>query len=195
VRHDIRDGDARQVAATLTRDLVYPMVALNKGGIDGLARCPRLVFNLSQPEDLTAYADALPKLVGVGFKVPRAWAQEKLHIPAAKDGEELLAVLAPQGATPPAELAARVPVASAVVPVAGPTATVVDELATATAPAWSALIDSVKTMVDQATDLTALQRDMVATFGGGAPETLVDLMAAAFALAALKGMSDVQDGR
>lgn len=193
VRHDIRDGDARQVGATLTRDLVYPMVALNKGGIDGLARCPRFVFNLSQAEDLTAYADALPKLVGVGFRVPRAWAQEKLHIPAAKDGEELLAVVVPQGGATPAALAAQVPAADPVRPADGPTAAV-DALATVTAPAWSALIDSVKAMVDQATDLTALQRDMVATFGGAAPDAMVDLMAAAFALAALKGISDVQDG-
>ncbi|MBX9792947.1 MAG: DUF935 domain-containing protein, partial [Burkholderiaceae bacterium] len=92
VRHDIRRSDARQLAATLTRDVVYPMIAVNRGGIDGLARCPRFVFDLSEPEDLTSYADALPKLVGVGFQVPRAWAQERLHIPLPKEGEEVLAV-------------------------------------------------------------------------------------------------------
>lgn len=102
VRHDILRGDARQIAGTLTRDLVYPLIALNKGGIDGLRRCPQFRFDLGEMEDLIAYADALPKLVGVGFKVPRPWAQEKLHIPEPQEGEDVLQTSSPSGQdTPP----------------------------------------------------------------------------------------------
>ncbi|MBC7859183.1 MAG: DUF935 domain-containing protein, partial [Burkholderiaceae bacterium] len=72
---------------------------------------------------------------------------------------------------------------------------IVDALASAAAPAWTQLIDAVKTMVDGAADLTALQRDLVAAFGGQPQDKLATLMAAAFALAELKGMSDAQDGR
>lgn len=203
VRHDIRRGDARNIAATLTRDLVYPMVALNRPGINGLARCPRFVFDLSEADDLKTYADALPKLVGVGFEVPLAWAQERLHIPMPKKGEAVLAVMTAKAVVPDtgteqvAALSARLPVAPAAPPAAqvDPSAGIVDALASAAAPAWTQLIDAVKAVVDGAADLTALQRDLVATFGGQPQDELVKLMAAAFALAELKGLSDARDGR
>jgi len=95
VRKDLRDGDAKQVAATLTRDLVYPIAALN-GWVDGtVRRSPQLKFAIEEPEDIKLYADALPKLVGMGMKIDRRWAQNKLVIPEPEtdeDGEEDLLV-------------------------------------------------------------------------------------------------------
>lgn len=110
VRDDIRNADARQIAATITRDLLYPLIALNRGGIDGLRRCPRFKFDTGEAEDLAAYADALPKLVGVGFKIPRAWAQEKLRIPEPQKDDEVLGVAAaaPAGPEVPPEPAPKV---------------------------------------------------------------------------------------
>lgn len=87
VRKDLMISDARQLAGTLTRDLVYPLYALNVGGIDDMRRCPRLVFDMGESEDLSLYADALPKLVDVGLTVPVSWAREKLRIPQP-DGDE-----------------------------------------------------------------------------------------------------------
>lgn len=197
VRHDIRDSDARQLAATLTRDLVYSLIALNRGGIDSLARCPRFVFNVSEPEDLAAYAEALPKLVGVGFHVPRTWAQEMLHIPEPKEGEDILIMKEVPAAAPvqviPSEtaLAAEVPVAIPAPAPLDPSEELAQVLASALSPQWAALVDGVRTLVDQAADLTALQQSLVAAYGGQPPETIVKLMAAAIALAELKGMSDV----
>lgn len=204
VRLDLARGDARQVSGTITRDLIYPIVAINLPGIDGLARCPRFVLDTNLPEDMTAYAEALPKLVGVGFRVGRAWAQEKLHIPEPQDGEDILVAGTPAGAAvAPSEAAApeartvmlTAAAPAAATPPANPVEDVVDQLAGAAAPTWQEIIDSVKTMVDAATDLTALQADMVAAFGGQPNDDLVKLMGAAFALAELKGMSDVQDRR
>lgn len=98
VRHDILKADARQIEGTITRDLLYPLLALNRGGIDSLARCPRLVFDTGEAEDLAAYADSLPKLVAVGMKkIPVAWVHEKLRIPEAADGEETLGMAAAAG--------------------------------------------------------------------------------------------------
>lgn len=85
---DLLASDARQLAATLTRQLIAPLVLLNRGGVDP-ARMPYFEFDLSQPEDLAVYADALPKLVGIGMQIPAAWAREKLAIPAA-EGEAVL---------------------------------------------------------------------------------------------------------
>lgn len=95
VRHDILEADAREIAGTITRDLLYPLIALNRGNIDGLRRCPRLVFDVSQREDISAFADAVPKLVGVGMRIKTEWVHEKLGIPLAGDGDETLAVAAP----------------------------------------------------------------------------------------------------
>ncbi len=95
VRRDILAADARQLAGTLTRDLVYPLTVLNGQRIDSYRRCPRWVFDTGEAEDLTRIADALPKLVGVGFKVPRAWAQGKVRIPEPDGTEDVLHPPAP----------------------------------------------------------------------------------------------------
>lgn len=90
VRHDLMVSDAMQLAGTLTRDLVYPILALNVGGIEDIRRCPRLVFDTREPEDLGLYAEALPKLVDVGVPVPVSWAREKLNIPQPQNNEPVL---------------------------------------------------------------------------------------------------------
>ncbi|PVX80043.1 DUF935 domain-containing protein [Paraburkholderia unamae] len=100
VRHDLMVSDARQLEATITRDLIYPIVALNKGVTD-LRRLPRLVFETREPEDMKLYADSLPKLVAMGLPVPVDWAREKLSIPAAQDGDDVLVIPQPLQALPP----------------------------------------------------------------------------------------------
>ncbi|MFZ6644433.1 DUF935 domain-containing protein [Undibacterium sp. TJN25] len=204
VRHDIRRGDARQLAATLTRDLVYPLIALNKPGIAGLARCPRFVFDLGEAEDLTVFADALPKLVGVGFEVPKAWAQEKLHIPLPQQNEPILKITAQPPAAPsdnnPAEPSEELTAVLSTTPapgasVADPVAGVTDELASAAAPTWADLLAAIQKLVDQAKSLNDLQTSLVSAFGGKAPDELVKVMALALALAELKGLADAEDGK
>lgn len=101
VRRDILIADARQLASTITRDLVYPLVALNVPGIDGLRRCPRWVFDLGESEDVATYAKALPDLVGVGLKIPVQWAHEKLRIPQPDGDEPVLSVARPDLVVPP----------------------------------------------------------------------------------------------
>lgn len=89
VRHDLKKADARQIGSTSTAQLVYPILAVNKG-LSDMRRCPRLVFDTQEPEDLKLYADAVPKLVAVGMRIPSEWAHGKLKIPAAKEGEDVL---------------------------------------------------------------------------------------------------------
>lgn len=207
VRRDIRNADARQIAATITRDLIYPLIVLNRGGIDGLRRCPRLVFDTATVEDLSAYADALPKLVGVGFKVPRAWAHEKLRIPEPQDDEEVLAAAGarqevPMGGSaspappePPENIAANTAGLSAGPADADPVGAIAEHLAEATGEPWRSMIDQVRSLVDAAESTDELQAALVASFGGLETSVLTSVMAAGFALAELKGMVDVRDGR
>ena len=92
VRHDLMVSDGIQLAGTLTRDLVYPLLALNKGGVDDRRRLPRFKFMFDDSEDLGVLADALPKLVGIGMKIKAEWAHERAGIPMAEEGDEVLGV-------------------------------------------------------------------------------------------------------
>ncbi|MGC0153288.1 DUF935 domain-containing protein [Chromobacterium vaccinii] len=102
VRHDLMTSDARQLAATLTRDILYPMITLNRGSID-MTRCPQFAFETREPADLELYAKSLPMLVGVGVPITKKWALEKLSIPTPEDDDELLSVPQPAMALPPEE--------------------------------------------------------------------------------------------
>lgn len=90
VRHDLMISDAKQLAGTLTRDLVYPLYALNVGGIEDIRRCPRLVFDFGESEDLKLFSEALPNLVNAGVPIPVSWVREKLRIPEPEGDEPVL---------------------------------------------------------------------------------------------------------
>ena len=100
VRHDLLVSDARQLAGTLTRDLIWPWIAINKAGIDP-RRCPRFEFDTREPEDLALYSEALPELVGLGMNIPLSWAHEKLNIPQAQGDEPVLSAARPDMMLPP----------------------------------------------------------------------------------------------
>lgn len=99
VRKEIRDSDAKQLAGTITKQLVYPLLAINKGWADP-RRCPRFQFALAEGDDIELYANALPKLVNIGMRIPPDWAHEKLRIPQAGDKDPVLATVPPADATP-----------------------------------------------------------------------------------------------
>jgi phage gp29-like protein len=100
VKQDIRDSDARQLAGTLTRDLLWPLLVLNRGGGDPM-RAPRLVFDTKEPEDLKTYAESLPLLVAIGgMRIPPKWVHEKLNIPMAEPNDPVLTVQTKPPASP-----------------------------------------------------------------------------------------------
>lgn len=99
VRADLLRADAKQLAATLVRDLVTPLVAFNFGADVPL---PKVHFQIDEPEDLVGLATILEKTVPLGFKVPQKWARDKFGVPEAEEGEELLEVAAPAQAGAPA---------------------------------------------------------------------------------------------
>lgn len=90
VRIELRNSDLKRLGATLSRDLVYPLYALNCKSFNDARRIPRLEFDISEAEDISTFADGLNKLVDIGFKIPAQWAHEKMQIPVAAEGEEIL---------------------------------------------------------------------------------------------------------
>lgn len=80
VRREIRNADVGQLARSINRDLIYPLLALNSGSTIDINRLPGIVFDTSEAGDITALSDAIPKLAA-GMRIPVSWIQEKLHIP------------------------------------------------------------------------------------------------------------------
>ncbi|MDR0233659.1 MAG: DUF935 domain-containing protein [Zoogloeaceae bacterium] len=103
VRRDILKSDAKKLAGTLTRDLVYPLLTLNGKGGDAFRRCPRWVFDLGEATDLKIFAETLPILAQNGARISVAWVHEKLRIPEAKPGDAIFGQGLADDSAPPEE--------------------------------------------------------------------------------------------
>ena len=84
VRRDILGADARRLAATLTRDLVKPVVDLNIGP---QRHYPKLQFALPDDQDAKTFADIVAELVDRGLRVGQSAVLDRLGLPepAAND--------------------------------------------------------------------------------------------------------------
>jgi len=92
VRQDIETADAGQLAATLNRDLVRPMVDLNMGP---RKLYPHLTIARPNEEDLDKLTARVVSLVPLGLGVETSVMRDKLGLPDPPPGAELLH--APQG--------------------------------------------------------------------------------------------------
>lgn len=207
VRHDIRNADARQIAGTVTRDLLYPLLALNRGGIDSLSRCPRLVFDTGEAEDLTAYAEALPKLVTAGMKtIPVSWVHERLRIPEPEGDEATLGAATGEPSANPLANPTKTPgspepivgadkTALAALNTQGLPAGYADlaagALADAAAPAVQAWLATLRAMLDSSQSLEEFRAKLLAAYPDMSADQLAATLGQAFAAASLAGRYDV----
>jgi phage gp29-like protein len=188
LRHDLLVSDARQVASTINRDLIYPVLALNKGLTD-ISRCPRIVFDTQEPEDVKLLADSIPKLVGMGMRIKRSWAHDKLKIPEADEGDaDILVVPRPELDLPPDERpiedkpGAKSPAARAKLRAQpGDQADEVDQLATEMLAEWQdgmgELVQPVQAALDGAASFEEFSQALEAGLASITPDKLVDLLA------------------
>ncbi len=196
VTRDLRDGDAELVAAAFNR-LIDWFCTRNFGAQ------PTPVFSLWDQKDqdtLQASRDQSNYKAGARFSNAywmRAYGyQEGDLLPesttqaAASNGAPTH--LLKDSASDAPGFAEAVSVAPAV---SDPAAQLSNELSSAAAPAWAGWIAQVQSLVDKADSLNALQDAMVQAFGDLDSAVLVKLMEAAFALAELKGIDDVRNGR
>jgi phage gp29-like protein len=87
VRRDIATDDARRVGATITRDLVKPIVDLNRGP---RRRYPMVSIGFNERADLTELMAGLGPAVDRGMRVSERWLREQFGVPDPSDGESLL---------------------------------------------------------------------------------------------------------
>ena len=205
VRKDLRDSDIRQVGSTITRDLLYPLAVLNGLAPDGMRRCPVFRLDVGETEDIKVYAEALPKLVDIGFQIPVQWAQEKVGIPQPEAGEPVLQATSPamwrQGM---AATTGRVPfpghlcgVAAAAgqlpagqLPPSPQTAMQPQLAANIKAPA-AAWVDKIRELVSQATSLEQIRDGIAALDPNMSLDDYAAAMAEALAAAHLAGRYEV----
>jgi phage gp29-like protein len=198
VRKDLLKSDARQLQGTLTRDLIYPILAVNKG-LGDIRRCPRLVFDFRDVEDLGVFAESLPKLVGIGMHIPAKWAHEKLSIPEPIDGEDVLTVgtSAPPIVPPAAEPAPVAPAKAALkfTPLADVTPSDTNQLAdvveSAAAPALQDMLEQIRTLAEKADSLEQLRDWLLDAYGELDSSKMAQVMATGLGIANLTGRYDV----
>ena len=197
VRKDLRDGDVRQCNTTLSRDLVYAIAAINGLAPGGLRRAPMLRLNAQETEDLTAYAEALPKLVAIGVAPTVQWAHEKLGIPQAQDGEAVLRLAQPPQPAPvppvpvgTAAATALPPVAQALPPVS---VAMAQQLSRTAAPAVAGWITLVHDLVQRANSLEDIRDGLAELLPGMTLDQYAAAMAEALRAAQLAGRSEVLD--
>lgn len=198
VRKDLRDSDVKQIAATLSRDLIYSIAALNGLAPNGIRRSPRIHFGIEELEDLSTYSEALPSLVDMGMKIPRKWAQEKLGIPEPEeDDEELLtstkvksAVAAPPLPAVAAASAQLGTGAETTLP-PDPPARMADQLDTSLQPAMNDWIGKIRTLVQQSTTLEQVRDGLLALMPDMTLDQYTAAMRQALAAAALAGRYEI----
>lgn len=113
VREDIERADAKQLAATLNRWLVRPMIDLNLGPREWY---PRIEIGRSDPVDTAALSSALAQLVPLGLRVRESEVRRKLDLEDPDPQDDVLGAPArtdptttPPGADPSADAPAAEP--------------------------------------------------------------------------------------
>lgn len=211
VRQELRDSDLKQIANTLTRDLVLPMYSLNGKSFTHDQRSPKFEFDITEAEDLKNFSESLPALVDVGFKIPVKWAQDKLQIPepqkdepvlarAAADVKSVGAVLTEPQTKPQAKLKAinkivALKAKSEAKPdtnkkVSDQLANFTNQLANEMSPVLQGFTNEVQQLVEQASSFDELS-DLLAGLNLDTDEA-IELMQQAFVVGELSGRVDVE---
>lgn len=192
VRHDLLIADARQIASTLTRDLVGLICKLN-GWLPDNLRCPRFVFDTVEAEDMALFADAIPKLVNIGVQVPVSYVTNKLRIPEPEGNEPVLVPVANAPAAAPLNQIVALkslPGKNDPTPIDSQT----ERLAKEAAQPLNDWMSILKSKVDRAKSLAALRDDLLNSYGDLQGNDFANIMAIAFASAELSGRFDVNEG-
>jgi len=192
VRVELRNSDLKQIANTLSRDLVYPLYALNCKTFRGPHRLPRFEFDISEPADLKHYADSLPPLIDRGMQVPQAWLHEQLQIPQPQGNEP---VMQSSSSSPMAGLKFK-PLAALKSAAAEPAPAdlLAARLAQEAEPHMAVWIGQIEAMLEQAESLEEFKAMLLAAMPELSVDDLGTLLGDAGSAAQAAGRYDVEQG-
>lgn len=204
VRKELKDSDAHQVEASLSRDLVYPIAALNGLAPHGFRRCPRLKLDIAESKDIGTFATALPPLAKLGMRIPRKWAHEELGIPEAEEGEEVLTGAAEAPSAVPAARDIEAAVTRAIAQSLGVAALTANREQPDAAVFLARQLDRenrspedwierLRTLTAQVQSLDELRDRLLEAYPGMGLDEYAEAMALADSIGVLSGRSEVQD--
>lgn len=185
VRLDIVKADADLVCMSFNNTIVKWLVEWNFPG----AALPQVWRIVEEPEDLNQRAERDTKVKALGFKPTLQYVQETY----GGEWEESVANESATDVQQVQQKTQRAGQASFAEPVADTSNGLADSLTSDTQPMWQEKLSRIEALVEQSGSLELLQQSLLAEFSLGPQDELVNVMAAAFALAELRGMSDVQD--
>ncbi len=87
VRRDIAADDARRLSTTISRDLLRPLIDLNRGP---RARYPKVAIGFAEERDLALLAPALGAFVDRGLRVSQKQIRDIAGLDQPEAGEEIL---------------------------------------------------------------------------------------------------------
>ena len=183
VTEDLRDGDAKIVAACVNQ-LIRWICELNW---PGQAAPVWSLWDQEAQDKLQAARDK--SNYDAGARYTNAYWQRAYGY---QEGDLVAAAPAPLASLPvviPAQAGGRSPAfAESAAPPIDPVQAETDALMSAAAPEWTGLLAQIEALVASAPDVAQLQQSLAQAYGGLDSDQLVKLMAAALALAELKGM-------
>ncbi|PIP98541.1 MAG: hypothetical protein COW76_20480 [Shewanella sp. CG18_big_fil_WC_8_21_14_2_50_42_11] len=203
VRYDIRDADLRQIAKTLSRDLLWPMVVFNQNGIHSFFRCPKFEFITEEAEDIKLLADSIPKLQQMGMSISKKWLHKQTQIPEPEDEDEedILQSASVQAANTAALVNESAvngcqcgDCKTAALNAQPQSITAADkissDLETAADPAATDLVEQLRVLVETAESFEGMQQGLL-DLANQDMSQMADLLAQAMVLAELQGRYDV----
>lgn len=197
VRGDIQRSDAKQLGATLNRDLIRAIVDLNRGPQKAY---PRAVVGLPEAVNMEALGKALPPFIDRGLRISQRTIRTKFGLAEPDDGDEMLQ---PAGASaqPPAtaqqhrRLVATTTAAQAEEPERSDAVDdLVDEALADWQPVMKPLVDPVRELVANASSLEEIRDALAGQLAKMNVDELAELLARAGFVAKVGGELEVDLG-
>ncbi|SFM36082.1 Mu-like prophage protein gp29 [Pleomorphomonas diazotrophica] len=196
VREDIERSDAKQLAATLNRDLVRPLIDLNRGP---RRKYPKIRIGRPDEVDVDKLTSNIAKMVPFGLRVGVATIYDKLGIVEPKPEEEILRPSAqppvsdgkPDNQDPPMPPAAKTSAQRASAP---PTDAIDDAVIVSVDDGWeemvSPMIDGLEAKIGAAGSPEEARRILADHFRGMGTDAMAELLARLMFAARLAGEAD-----
>jgi len=180
VRLDLVQADSDLLSDTLNSTMIKWFCEFN-----GLARC-QVSRVIKKPEDLKSSSETDVNVASLGFRPTL----EAIRAKYGEGWEDAPVLPPPSVAKANTQNGKSASFAEGSVETQQPDS--VASLMQYGQPVWSSMVAQLQVLVDNATSLVQLQQDMTQAYGGLESAQLVKLMAAAIALAELKGMDDAK---
>jgi phage gp29-like protein len=191
VREDFVAADADLVCESANRTWVRWLIDYAMPG----AAYPRLYRQMEDPEDLRSRAERDQILASIGWKlkpdaVVRVYGDDYDTTGVQEQAQQQQQQAQEQRAASASETDGGTVTAAQQIDPPHPADLITDQLAIEAAPAWQAIMDRIRELVQQAKSLDELRDALLADYNNLPADDLVRVMQAAFAVAALAGRFD-----